>query len=61
MSDNPSERVEECFRCGQPAERPAVGSGHVGGREEDRVPLCVACLELLLSDPAAFWAGMRGR
>jgi hypothetical protein len=53
--------VEACFRCGKPAELPAVGSGHVGGREEGHVALCVACLELLLGDPAAFWQGMRKR
>ena len=44
---------------GQSAKQPAVGCGHVAGQEEERVPLCVQCLELLLADPAAFWAGMR--
>jgi hypothetical protein len=45
MDETPRERVEPCFRCGQAAEEPAVGSGHVAGQE--RVPLCVQCLELL--------------
>ena len=59
MSNEPRERVEACFRCGQPAEQPAVGEGQVAGQQEERVPLCVPCLELLLADPTAFWAGMR--
>jgi hypothetical protein len=59
MNDQPQERVEPCFRCGQLAEEPAIGQGHVAGQEEERVPLCVPCLGLLLADPAAFWAGMR--
>jgi hypothetical protein len=58
MSNQPQERVERCFRCGQPAEEPAVGCGHVAGQKEERVPLCVQCLELLLADPAAFWDGL---
>jgi hypothetical protein len=61
MSSEPQERVEPCFRCGQPAEVPAIGQGHVAGQEEDRLPLCVECLELLLADPKGFWAGMRSR
>jgi hypothetical protein len=47
------------FPPGQPDEEPAVGNGHVAGQEQERVPLCVTCLELLLADPAAFWKGMR--
>jgi hypothetical protein len=42
----------------QPGEEPRVGQGQIGGQEE-RVPLCLQCLELLLTDPRAFWAGMR--
>jgi hypothetical protein len=61
MNPQPSPTVESCFRCGQPAEKPAVGSGHIAGQEEEHIPLCVACLELLLTDSAAFWPGMRER
>jgi hypothetical protein len=61
VSNQPQERIEPCFRCGQPAEQPAVGQGHVAGQGEERVPLCVQCLELLLADPRAFWDGMRRR
>jgi hypothetical protein len=53
------EPVELCCRCGQPAERPVVGSGVVAGREEDHLPLCVDCLQLLLEDVRRFWDGMR--
>src|SRR5262245_44877131 len=60
MSNEPQERVEPCFRCGKPAEQPAIGQGHVAGQEEER-PLCVPCLDLLLTDPRASWAGMRRR
>ena len=59
MSNEPQERVEPCFRCGKPAEEPAVGAGQIAGQQEERVPLCVQCLELLLVDPTGFWAGMR--
>jgi len=59
MSNEPHERVEPCFRCGKPAEEPAVGEGQIAGQGEVRLPLCVPCLELLLADPRAFWAGMR--
>jgi hypothetical protein len=31
MSAEPRPAVEPCFRCGQPAERPTVAEGHVGG------------------------------
>jgi hypothetical protein len=61
MSNQPQERVESCFRCGRPVEQPAVGCGHVAGQEEERMPLGLQCLELLLADPRAFWAGTRGR
>ena len=54
-------QVEPCFRCGQPAERPVVGAGHLAGRQEERVPLCVACLELLQTDAEAFWQTLRTR
>jgi hypothetical protein len=39
----------------------AVSEGHVAGREEERLPLCVDCLTLLLSDPEAFWKLLRQR
>jgi hypothetical protein len=61
MSNQPQERVEPCFRCGQAAEQPAIGQGHVAGQEEERVPLCVQRLEMLLADPAAFWDRVRRR
>jgi hypothetical protein len=47
-------------RCGRPAERPVIGSGGAG-REEERLPLCVDCLQLLPEDVRAFWDGMRRR
>ena len=61
MDIPPAERVEPCFRCGKPAEEPAVGCGHVAGREQDCVPLCVDCLELLMKDAHGFWDGMPRR
>jgi hypothetical protein len=57
----PADPVQPCFRCGAPAELPALGSGHVAGKTEERVPVCVACLVLLLKDAPAFWAGVRQR
>jgi hypothetical protein len=36
-----------------------MGEGHVAGWDEDRLPLCRDCLELLLSDPEAFWRAVR--
>ena len=54
----PAERVEPCFRCGKPAEEPAVGSGHVAGQEQGRVAICTDCFELLLGDSRGFWDGM---
>ena len=50
------ERVEHCRRCGLPAEGPAVGCGQVVGQQEEHLPICVQCIELLLADPRAFWA-----
>ena len=52
------EHVEPCCRCGQPAERPVVGCGHVAGRDEQRLPPCVDCLQLLLEDVKRFWERM---
>src|SRR5437762_2900223 len=57
MSPELSSPVQPCFRCGQPAEKPAVGMGHVAGKDQDNEPLCVQCLGLLLSAPAAFVQG----
>jgi hypothetical protein len=59
MSPTDSEPVEPCFRCGRPAELPAVGEGVVAGEEQDRLPLCTDCLALMLSDPEAFWKPLR--
>jgi hypothetical protein len=64
VSDNPPfrEDVEPCCRCGRPAERPVVGCDHVAGRDAERLPLCVDCLQLLLGDVKRFWDGLsRGR
>jgi hypothetical protein len=58
MSPEPHPAVEPCFRCGQPAEEPAVGQGWVAGQAEGRMPLCIACLALVVNDPQAFWEGM---
>jgi hypothetical protein len=58
---NRPDRVEACFRCGQPAERPAIGQGIVAGQEQDHLPLCVECLDLLQRDPEAFWRPLRQR
>jgi hypothetical protein len=38
MNTEPQPLVEACFRCGQPAERPAVGEGHVAGAWSARPP-----------------------
>jgi hypothetical protein len=57
----PRPHVEPCCRCGTPAERLAVGCGHVGGEERGRLPLCVDCLTLLLEGVREFWEGMPGR
>jgi hypothetical protein len=59
MNTEPQPSVEACCRCGQPAERPAVGEGHVAGAEVARAPLCVDCLQLLLDDAEAFWRPLR--
>jgi hypothetical protein len=54
MSAPSPQPVEPCFRCGRPAERPAVGQGVVAGREEEHLPLCLDCIDLLLADLEAF-------
>jgi hypothetical protein len=41
-------------RSGRPAERPVVGCGHVAGEEEERLPICVDCLQLLLENVRRF-------
>ncbi len=56
---DPLPTVEPCRHCHEPAERPAVGHGRIAGQDETHVPLCLACLELLLTDPKEFWRGMR--
>jgi hypothetical protein len=60
MSDKPppGEQIEPCARCGRPAERPVVGCRHVAGREEEHLPLCVDCWQLLVEDVRRFWDGM---
>jgi hypothetical protein len=55
----PQERVEPCCRCGRPTEQPAIATGHLAGQEQDHLPLCVQCLELLSEDARTFWEGMR--
>jgi hypothetical protein len=57
MRPSPPEQVELCCRCGQAAECPVVGCGRVAGREEDHLPLCVDCFQLLREDSGAFWDG----
>jgi hypothetical protein len=57
----PRPHVEPCSRCGQPAERPAVATGHGGREGRDRLPLCVDCLTLLLEDVRAHGAGFSRR
>ena len=37
-----------------------MGAGHLPRQEEEHVPLCVQCLELLLTDVRAFGDGMAG-
>jgi hypothetical protein len=59
MSTDPQPHVENCFRCGQPAELPVIGQGHVAGQEQEHLPLCRDCLALLLRDAWASWDGMR--
>jgi hypothetical protein len=59
VSDQPSQRVGPCSRCGQPAERPVVGWRL--GREDEDLPLCVDCFQLLLEDVKRFWDGMGDR
>lgn len=55
----PRGQVEPCCRCGRPAERPVVGFGHDAGRDEERLPLCVDCWQLLLEDARKFWDALR--
>ena len=38
-----------------------VAGGIVAGREEQHLPLCLVCLQLLLSDADAFWRPLRER
>jgi hypothetical protein len=52
------EHVEPRFRCGRPAERPVVACGHVGGRDGERLPLCVNCWQVLLEDVRRFGDGL---
>ena len=54
-------RVEFCFRCGRPADLPAADGGQIGGKQENHLPVCLACIELLLSDAEAFWRLLRER
>jgi hypothetical protein len=62
MSPDPlNPPVQTCFRCGHLAELPAAGSGVVGGLEQDHVPLCTDCLQLLTTDSEAFWKPLRRR
>jgi hypothetical protein len=56
----PRHHVEPCSRCGQSAERPAVGERLGGGRGRGRLVLCVDCLTLLLEDVRRFRDGMPG-
>jgi hypothetical protein len=51
--------VEPCHRYGAAAELPVVGRGTVAGEQQDRVPLCADCLDLLLGNPEAFWLPLR--
>jgi hypothetical protein len=60
MSEQPRE-LKPCARCGGLAEVPALAEGQVAGEQVEGLPFCTACIELLLADPAAFWAGMRRR
>jgi hypothetical protein len=57
----PQPAVEACYRCGQPAELPAIGSGDVAGQESHHLPICQDCLDLLLTDAEAFWRPLRQR
>ena len=59
MPPIPREDVEPCCRCGRPAERPVLACGHVAGRDEERLPLCVDCLQLRPEDVRRFWDGLR--
>jgi hypothetical protein len=52
---NPHLAVEPCHRCGAAAELPAIGCGQVAGEQQDHLPICRDCLELLLADAEAFW------
>jgi hypothetical protein len=61
MKATPHPCLALSFRCGQPSEKPAVGEGRVAGQDVAHVPLCMDCLQLLLTDAAAFWAGMPKR
>jgi hypothetical protein len=58
-TDNP--HVASCFRCAGLAEQPAVASGHVAGDDVEQLPLCVECLELLLTNAGGFWRPLRQR
>jgi hypothetical protein len=58
---SPSEHVERCARCHQPPDKPVVGNGQVAGEERDRIPVCIACLAMVINEPRRFWDGMRER
>jgi hypothetical protein len=55
----PQNHVEPCYRCGRPAEQPLIATGHLAGHDQDHLPLCVDCLEMLMEDARAFWEGLR--
>jgi hypothetical protein len=60
MSEQPRE-PEPCVRCGGLAELPALAEGQVAGEQVERLPICTACIELLLADPEQFWRPLRER
>jgi len=61
LSPSPPPSVEPCFRYGQPAKRPAIALGYIAGQDEEHLPVCLACIELLLSDPEAYGKPLRER
>ena len=54
MNPTTSPPVENCFRCHKPAEKPLIGESIGRGGEQDHLPLCLDCLELLLADGEAW-------
>lgn len=61
MTNEPFPQVNPCYRCGQPAEQRTIGKDIVVSERIEQLPLCTACIDLMLTDFEAFWQVLRER